>query len=286
MTALMRHPEVSRLGWWCLGLSALVALALYAPLLPGLVREWSEFPSLSHGFAVPFIAGYLLWARREQLRQLPVAPSIAGLPVLVLGLGVLTIGMRGDEPFAARLSLPVTLLGLVLLLGGRAIFAKAWLGVAYLAFMVPMPYATLKLLMYRSRIVDATVSAHALGWLGVPVLQEGVILHLPNMVLEVADDCSSIPALAALLSLGVAYASLTPRPMWIRLLIVAAAIPFAIGANMVRIISTAAGVYYIGPWTLNTVYHLFNGTVNFLLTFLLLLSLDAILMRFVKTPVR
>lgn len=282
MSAVMRSPESARAAWLCMGVAAAAALALYTPLVPALVREWSEFPSLSHGFAVPFIAAYLIWARREQLRQTPIAPSLAGVPVLVVGLVALTLGVRGDEAFAARISLPVTLLGLILLLAGKAVLAKAWLGVAYLVFMVPLPYATLKLLMYRSRILDATVSAHALGWLGVPVLQEGVMLHLPNMVLEVADDCSSIPALAALLSLGVAYASLTPRPIAVRVAIVAAAIPFAIGANMVRIISTAAGVYYIGPWTLNTVYHLFNGTVNFLLTFLLLLAFDALLMRFVR----
>ena len=105
------------------------------------------------------------------------------------------------------------------------------------------------------------------------------MLHLPNIVLEVADDCSSIPALAALLSLGVAYAFLTSRSLAARLILIGAAIPFAIGANMIRIISTALGVYYIGPWTLNTVLHMANGTVNFLLTFMLLIALDAALMR-------
>ena len=64
------------------------------------------------------------------------------------------------------------------------------------------------------------------------------------------------------------------RPLWVRLVLIAATLPFAIGANIVRITSTAAAAYWIGTWTLHTSYHMFNGTVNFLFTFLLLMALD------------
>ena len=256
------------------GLPLLVAAGLYAPLVPALVHEWATFPNLSHGFAIPFIAAYLLWTRWERLRDLPLAPSLAGLPVLVLGLAALVLGVRGEESFVARISLPVTLLGVVIFVGGFRMARHAWPGIAYLVFMVPLPWATLKLLTYRSRILDATISTYALGWLGVPVHQEGVLLNLPNIALEVADECSSIPAVAALLSLGVAYSSVVERPLAARLVLVAATLPFAISANIIRITTTAAGVYYIGPWTLHTSYHMFNGTVNFLFTFALLMALD------------
>jgi exosortase len=147
--------------------------------------------------------------------------------------------------------------------------------------MVPLPYATLKLITYRSRLLDASIAAQGLGWLGVPVLRDGVMLHLPNISLEVADDCSSIPAIAALVSLGVAYASLAKRPLATRIVLVLATPFFAIGANIVRITTTAAAAYHIGPWTLATFYHHFNGTVNFVLTFMLLLLFDTLLTRYV-----
>ncbi len=236
--------------------------------------EWAKFPSLSHGFAIPFIAAYLIWARRERLRLLPFEPTGWGLPVLGIGLLLFILGMRGDEPFVARVSLPVTLMGLALLLGGRRITRQVWPGIAYLFFMIPLPWATVKLITYRSRLFDADASAFLLRLIGVPIFQDGVMLHLPNMNLEVADECSSIPAIAALLSLGVAYAAVARRPLWVRLVLIAATMPFAIGANIVRITSTAAGVYWIGPWTLHTSYHMFNGTVNFLFTFMMLMALD------------
>ena len=254
--------------------------------MPGLAREWAAFPSLSHGFAIPVIAGYLVWARRTHLASAAIRPTWLGLPLLLLGLVAFVVGIQGAEPFIARMSLPLTLLGLTLFVAGRDVFRHAWAGIAYLAFMIPLPYATLKLLTYRSRLLDAKISAQGLGWLGVPVLRDGVLLHLPNVSLEVADDCSSIPAIAAMLSLGVAYASLAKRPLATRIVLVLATPFFAVGANIVRITTTAAAAYHIGPWTLQTVYHHFNGTVNFVLTFMLLLLFDTLLARYSRARAR
>jgi exosortase len=266
-------------AWLFLAPPLAVGLALYAPLVPELVAEWSEFPSLSHGFAIPLIAAYLAWIRRDRLGATPVRPSALGLPLLVLGLAMLVVGVLGREPFVARLSLPVTLGGLVWFVAGGAVARLLWAPIAYLFFMVPLPWSTLKLVMYQSRLLDAAVSAEAVRWLGVPVFRDGFMLYLPGISLEVADDCSSIPAIAALLSLGVAYAFFTPRPALYRAALVVATLPIAIFSNIVRITTTVAGAHYLGPWTLNTVYHQFNGTVNFLLTFLFLMALDAALLR-------
>jgi exosortase len=260
--------------WVTFGVPAVFVAALYAPLFPRLLHEWLTFPNLSHGVAIPAIAGYLIWARRSALETVALRASYWGLPVLVLGLAALVVGVHGEESFLARISLPVTLLGVVLALGGWSLLRHTWPAIGYLVFMVPMPWVTIKVITYRSRLFDATVSAHALNWMGIPVFQDGVLLHLPNIVLEVADECSSIPAIAALMSLGVAYATLARRSLPVRLTLIAATLPFAIGSNIIRIIATAAGVHYIGPIVLQSLFHQATGTVNFLITFLLLLALD------------
>lgn len=272
--ALSRLPA----GWMWLLAPVALAVALYGQLMPAMVREWMEFPSLSHGFAVPLIAAYLLWTRREQVLAARWAPSFTGLPVLVLGLAAFAVGLRGDEIFLARLSLPITLLGISLFLGGWQFTKVVWVGIAYLVFMVPAPYSTLKILTERSRFLDANGAAAILHFLGVPVYQDGVMLHLPNIALEVADDCSSIPAIAALLSLGAVYASLSRSPVAIRAALVVCTVPLAIAANIIRITLTAAAAYYVGPWTLGAFYHKFSGTVTFLLTFFLLTLLDQALL--------
>lgn len=284
MTTIAERQLVrARPTWAWFLLPWVVALALYTPLIPSLVYEWAKFPNLSHGFAIPFIAGYLVWTRRDRLREIPLAPSAWGLPLLLAGLLTLVVGVRGDEPFVARVSLPVTFLGLTLLLAGARVTRQVWPGIVYLLFMIPPPWGTVKVITYRSRLFDADATTYLLGWMGIPVHQNGVMLQLPNVALEVADACSSIPAIAALLSLGVAYAALAQRPLWVRLVLIGVTLPFAIGANIVRITSTAAAAYWIGLWTLNTTYHMFNGTVNFLFTFLLLMAFDWVLGRIAKS---
>jgi exosortase len=213
------------------------------------------------------------------LAEAPVQGSSTGLPVVVLALGMLVLGSLGGESFIARLSLPIALLGAVLYLMGWPVTKHTWVAIAYLAFMIPLPYLTLKAITYQSRLFDAGLTAAALGWIGVPVLRDGVMLQLPNMTLEVADECSSVPAIAALLALGAAYAQLQARPTWIRAVLTLAAAPLGLLSNIVRLIVTSLGAYYFGPIALNNVIHKFNGTTVFLATVVLLVVLDALLTR-------
>jgi exosortase len=273
------HRTQSHLPWLALGVAVAAALGLYAPVIAGMAADWSEFPNLSHGFAIPLISAYLLWNRRHLLAETPVQGSIVGLPVVVLALGMLVIGLLGGESFIARLSLPIALLGTVLFLTGKQVARQTWVAIAYLVFMVPLPYVTLKTITYQSRLFDAGLTAMALGWLGVPVLRDGVMLQLPNMTLEVADECSSIPAVAALLALGAAYSQLQARPTWIRGVLTIAAVPLGLLSNIIRLILTAMGAYYLGPIALNNTIHKFNGTTVFLATVVLLVILDALLTR-------
>jgi exosortase len=273
------NAAMGPMPWLALGVAAIAALALYAPVIAGMVSDWSEFPSLSHGFAVPFLSAYLLWTRRRLLAEVPVRGSLWGLPLIVLAVGMLVIGSLGAEPFIARVSLPVALFGTVLFLMGTSVTRHAWVAIAYLVFMIPLPYLTLKTLTYKSRIFDAGITATVLGWLGVPIFHDGVLLHLSNMTLEVADDCSSVPAIAALLALGAAFAQMQDRPTWVRVTLTLAAAPLGLLSNIIRLILTALGAYYFGPIALNNVVHKFNGTTVFLATVVLLVVLDAMLAR-------
>lgn len=274
-------PRVdTRRAWFALGVAVVAVLGLYTPVIASMAAEWSEFPSLSHGFAIPFISAYLLWSRRHLLAGAPVQGSIVGLPLIVLAVGMLLVGSLGAEPFLARFSLPIVLIGTVLFLMGTSVARHSRVAVAYLTLMIPLPYLTLTALTYRSRLFDAGVTATVLGWLGVPVLREGVMLQLPNMRLVVADDCSSVPAIAALLALGAAYAQLHARPTWVRTVLTLAAAPLGLLSNIVRIILTSLGAYYFGPVALGNVIHKFGGTTVFLATVLLLIVFDSVLSRF------
>src|SRR5262249_57631457 len=90
-----------RFDWLALGLAMATAVAPYVPILMGLAGDWAEYPSLSHGFAVPLISAYLLWNRRHQLAEAAINGSLAGLPLIVVALAMLVIGSLGGESFVA-----------------------------------------------------------------------------------------------------------------------------------------------------------------------------------------
>ena len=277
---LVANPvKASTIDHLRLAAGAVAIVAVYGPVFPPLVSDWATFPSLSHGFAVPLIAAWLVWARRHAIGRLAFRPAWSGLALVVGGLTLYTAGTWAVEPFLARISLPFALLGTALFLGGPRVTRELLPGIGYLLFMIPPPYLILKPLTDQSRLMDATVTAAILPWLGVPVYQEGFFLHLPNMTLEVADVCSSIPATVALLALGAAYGYLNRRPRAIRIILLVAAIPLGVGSNIFRILTTAAGAYYLGPIALHNVIHMWNGTTVFLLTFGALAVLDAGLRR-------
>src|SRR6266851_3972231 len=255
------------------------ASAVDAPVLAGIAVEWVEFPSLSHGFAVPFISAYLIGRRRELIRVEPLGSASVGLVVFVVALGIFQAGSLSGETFFCRLSFPLALLGIALFLAGPRVTGHLWPAIAYLLFMIPFPYLTSMEVTYQSRLFEAGVTAKVLGWLGVPILQQGVMLHLPRVTLEVADECSGVLAVAALVALGTAYAQIQPRATWMRVTLALAAAPLGLVSNIFRLILTALGVYYLGPITLTSVFHRFSGTTVFLTTVVLLAGLDRLLIR-------
>ncbi len=265
--------------WVPIAVASAAALAVYAPVLAGMAVEWVEFPSLSHGFAVPLISAYLIWRRRELIRVEPLGSASVGLVVFVVALGIFQAGSLSGETFFCRLSFPLALLGIALFLAGPRVTGHLWPAIAYLLFMIPFPYLTFKAVTYQSRLFEAGVTAKVLGWLGVPILQQGVMLHLPRVTLEVADECSGVLAVAALVALGTAYAQIQPRATWMRVTLALAAAPLGLVSNIFRLVLTALGVYYLGPITLTSVFHRFSGTTVFLTTVVLLAGLDRLLIR-------
>lgn len=272
--------------WIPVAVALAALLAVYAPVIAGMAAEWTTFPSLSHGFVVPLVSAYLIWRRRELIRAEPLGSARAGLAVLTVALGLLVVGLLTGESFVSRLSLPLALLGLMLYLTGSRVTGHVWPAIAYLLFMIPAPYLPLREITLHSRLLEAGVTARTLQWLGVPVTQQGVMLHLPSMTLEVADGCSAVRAIPALMALGVAYAYLQPGAAWIRFTLAFSAAPLGLVANLVRLVLTILGAYYIGSVTLTSPFHRFGGTVVFMAAVGLLAALGWVLPRMAGTARR
>src|ERR1051326_8768240 len=198
MTPAVAPPRKAQLPWLTIAWFGLLLIGCFAPVLGRLVRQWNHDPDMGHGFFVPLIAGFIVWQRRDELALVKAEPNPWGLVLIGIGAVQLILGTLGAELFTARLSLVVTLIGVVWFLGGTVMLKKLAFPLFLLFFMIPIPaiiYSTLtlKLQIFASKLAD-----EALTLLAIPVYREGNILDLPNQRLSVVEACSGIRSLLSL----------------------------------------------------------------------------------------
>jgi exosortase len=218
----------------------------YWPTLTNLADRWSHDPQYSHGFLVPFFAAAILWQRRERTPT-RLTPNWWGLVVLLLAIGLRLAGAYlYFEPLDAFSVLPA-LAGLCLLLGGWAALRWVWPAIAFLAFMLPLPFQAEMALAQPLRRLATLATTYCLQTLGFPALAEGNIIYIEDVRLGVADACSGLGMLMTFFALSTAVAIVIQRRLSDKVVIVASAIPIAVIANVARITATGVAHSLYGP---------------------------------------
>jgi exosortase len=265
--------------WQGIALLALIGW-LYAPILIRLVMQWWSDPNFSHGFFVPAFSLFLLWQDRSRLRQIQPAPSVWGLPIMVMAMCTLVLGIFGAELFLSRMSLIVLIAGLTIFFLGWKVLRAVLFPLLFLVLMVPLPAIVFSQITFPLQILASKLSAWLLPFLGVPVLREGNVINLPAMPLEVAEACSGIRSLLSLTTLAIMYGYLLEKRVAIRVVLALASVPIAVVANGLRIVGTGLLVQYWDPDKAEGFFHAFSGWLIFVVSLLMLFILHQCLIFF------
>jgi exosortase C (VPDSG-CTERM-specific) len=262
---------------------AIILLATFAQPLLMLISHAARSKLHSHILLIPFVSGYLLYLRRDQLPKnyvidLPLAIiSLAG-GVLVLAF-VYWLDLAGRAPGINERLVLLTLSFLCCLAaGGFFFFGRAWMRaaafpLAYLIFMVPMPDAMADTLETASKYGSAEVVNLLFHLSGTPFLREGLVFQLPNITIEVAQECSGIRSSWVLFITGILAANLFLKTSWRRFALVAFVIPLAILRNGFRILVIGLLCVNAGPQMIHSLIHRRGGPVFFVLSLIPLLLL-------------
>jgi exosortase len=226
------------------GLSALALLVCYFATLRGMVNQWWTDEDMSHGFAVPLVIAWILWRERARWLNLPAEPTWWGWPLLAGAAVMEMVSSLGLGLFASSVALLVSIVGVVLCLGGFA-FVRVWaFPLALSLFMLPKlaivyNQTTLPLQLLASRLATSVLTAT-----GFRVVREGVILDVAGHRVSVMEACSGVRYLLSLAFIAVVFAYLadvkSPLKIWMRWVLLLAAIPIAIVANAIRVAVSAA----------------------------------------------
>jgi exosortase len=250
---------------------------LYSSILWQLGKQWWNDPNFSHGFFVPAFSLFVLWQERSRLISLPRKPSVWGLLIIILSLGVLILGVMGAELFLSRVSLLLLIAGLVVYFLGWSYLREGFFPWAFLILMIPIPILMLNQITFPLQVLASKASAVVLPLFGVPTLREGNVIILPAMALEVAEACSGIRSLLSLTTLAIIYGYFMERRMWIRVALALASVPIAVAANSLRIVGTGLLVQYWDPSKGEGFFHVFSGWLIFVVSLTMLYLLHVLL---------
>ena len=170
----------------------------------------------------------------------------------------------------------VLLWGIIGYVYGKKAFKILFIPILLLLLAVPLPQIIVNTLTLPLKSLVSSFSAEMLRLLDIAVLQEGNILVLPGITLEVVNACSGIRSVFALLVLAFLFSYDMKSPFQ-RVLLVILTVPLALFTNSLRI--TATGIL-ASKWNAETAlrfYHDFGGWVIFVVSLVLLFALKKLI---------
>jgi exosortase len=207
-------------------------------------------PAVGFGFALLFIAiliaVYSRWMA-DSKSETPLSISMLAMVIWWIGSFVLCFGTR-----IARLFL---------------------FPLCFLFWAVPIPALALDKIVALWQQGSATSASVLFSALGIPVTQDGIVLSIPGLTLEVAQECSSLRSSLMLIVTSMVLAHLFLRSFWRKAAVILVAIPLSIAKNGVRIFTIAMLGTRVDPGFLHGNLHRQGGILFFLLALFVVLLL-------------
>ena len=270
------HP---RLDTVLRGLCVVAAIAISGPGLRLISKIWDSSQFLGHGYFIPLVAAYLLFSARTEVRAALRQASCPALgPLVVFGAAALEVlAVFGDVVFVAGIGVPVLLAATCYAIAGPKLLARVGTSLGFLALMVPPPGFVVSRLLLELKLLVTQISVHLLQAGGVAVAAVGNQILVPGHVLFVSNACSGLTSMITLTPLAFIVAYFLSHGIWRRTLVVASIVPIAIGANLLRIVTTVLTVDEWGIDFAQGVLHESFGLVTYVLGTLVLIGVARVL---------
>jgi exosortase len=134
----------------------------------------------------------------------------------------------------------------------------------FLFWLVPIPAPALNKIVAAWQQGSAISASWLFSAVGVPVTQDGIVVSIPGLTLEVAQECSSARSSLMLIVTSMVLAHLFLQSFWRKTAVVLAAIPLSIAKNGLRIFVISMLGTRVDPAFLHGNLHRHGGIVFFL----------------------
>ena len=271
------------LTWLHVAVTSGLVIALYAGVVVEMVRAWDTEPGASQGFLIPPLAAYIAWIRRRRTLSEPVQPDNRGLWIIAGSCVLFLLGRMGAEFFLTRVSLVLLITGVIGTFWGFRRLRTLLFPLLLLATMIPVPALIYNQLALPLQLFASEVATWAAQLAGVAVFRDGNIINLAHISLGVAEACSGLHSLSALLVASLLVGFLDSLGIAKRILLVLGSVVIAIAVNAFRVAFTAILADH-QPDLAEGFYHLFAGWLIFLCGFGLVRLSSLMLARLGRHP--
>lgn len=251
----------------CLTVCAFVFLMYYGfvHVYPGyndftLIRwisnSWNNETDFVHGWAVPVLFVVFVRLAWPQMKTAPMQRNLWGLAAAVFGLLCYLVCMRTMQPRVAFVGLPFLLVGSVLYVCGWQVAKHLLFPCFFLYFAIPVPglqQATNFLQLFVTKACYLSGKA-----MGMDVTLSGNEIYFDDAAKQnfnIAEGCSGIRSLMALVMIAAIYAYYTQKELWKKAFLFAMSLPLAMLGNYARVFTIlvladlgygdfAAGIYH------------------------------------------
>jgi len=154
--------------------------------------------------------------------------------------------------------------GSLLFLFGKEAVKRAYFPFAFLIFAIPIPSALMERIIPALVAASSSVTHMLFKVIGVPFVRQGSVFYLPDMSLEVSQECSGIRSSLALLITAILAGHLFLGKFWGKAILALAVFPVAVFKNGLRIVSLYLLSYFIDMRFIEgSFHHRFGGSVFF-----------------------
>lgn len=275
------QERISR-HWLLYALWIALFIALFWRPLTALAHFGLGNDDASHILLIPFISAWLLFQeRKETFRRVSydLAPGAMILLFAGAGLGWTLKFSNGGSLTGFALALALFWIAGFALIFGRNALREGRFALLFLLFMVPLPQALADRVIYLLQKGSAELSAGIFDLVGVPVLREGFVFHLPRVSIEVARECSGIRSSIALIILSLLAVHFYLRTFWKQAVFVVCGLLMMLVKNAIRIVTLTLLAVYVDSDFLYGRLHHHGGVVFFVVSLLLLVPIFWLLER-------
>lgn len=247
----------------------------------GLVSKWNS-DDYSYCYLVPLVFLWLLYESKKEILQSTGGRQIFSYVFIVGAVFLYLAGKFSGVQMLIHLSMWSSFAALLLALLGDKSIRTMWFPLFILIFSIPAPPFVTNVLSFKLKILSSVLSAKLLNFLSIPVYQEGNIIDLGVVQLQVVDACSGLRYFVPTVLIALLLAHFFLKKKWHKWLLVIISPFVAIASNVLRITITGILVRFVSPALGEGFFHDFSGWLVYMANIAFLGVILLVLRRFFR----